>query len=222
MAGHLNIDDIRRVLTDRKRSGAPTKMSKKELEKAKRWCHGHVFTPVELQAYMVKISGVKLSMSRVRYYARLWKCSAKKTSPIHINRYSTDKVEEWRKNTIHTVAKYAKRGYAIATEDESNFKDAILSTRFWAKQGRRIFMLWSGGHQRFSMFCTMTADGRYFFNHAKSADTTSFLAHIGTVYEQVGKMVLFLDRKSWHTSKEAMEFFKKRDIIMIYCRTSIS
>ncbi len=77
-------------------------------------------------------------------------------------------------------------------------------------------MLWSGGHQRFSMLCTMTADGRYFFNYTKTTDTTSFLQHIESVYEQVGKMVLFLDRAPWHTSKDAIELFKKRDIIIVW------
>ncbi len=62
----------------------------------------------------------------------------------------------------------------------------------------------------------MTADGRYFFNYTKTTDTTSFLEHIESVYERVGKMILFLDRAPWHTSKDAIEFFKKRDIIIVW------
>ena len=61
------------------------------------------------------------------------------------------------------------------------------------------------------MFCTITMDGQHFFNHTH---TTSFLKHIEEVYEKVGKMVLLLDRASWHTSAKAKEFFESRAIII--------
>ncbi len=79
---------------------------------------------------MVKISGVKLSMSRVRHYAKLWRCSTKKSSPVPINRDTLETVEKWRKSITHKVAWYIKLGYAIATQDESNFKGIVLSTKY--------------------------------------------------------------------------------------------
>lgn len=146
---------------------------------------------MELCDYMEDISGVRLSLSQTRRYAKKWGHSRKKTSPMHVNRTAIEGVESWQESITRIVAQYAKLGYAIATQDELNFKDAVLSVKYWAKAGLRIFMTWSGGHQRFSMLWTMAMDGRYFFNHTTKTDTTSFLEHIEKVYEKVGKMVLF-------------------------------
>ena len=52
-----------------------------------------------------------------------------------------------------------------------------MSAKYWAKLCLRIFMLWSGGFHRFSMTCSMTQDGRQFFNHCQTLNTTSFLEH---------------------------------------------
>ena len=125
----------------------------------------------------------------------------------------------WRHRLFARIGKYRAQGYVIASMDESHLKDAVLSFKYWAKKGLRIFMYWSGGHHRFSMLCTLTEDGRAFFNHCRSADTTSFLAHIDAVYKEVGKMALVLDKASWHMSDDAKEFFAKRDIILIWYPT---
>ncbi len=77
-----------------------------------------------------------------------------------------------------------------------------------------IYVIRSGGHQKFSVFCTMISDGRYFFSHPKTADTTSFLTHIEEAYKMVGKMVLFLDREPQHTSAATKGFFESHDIIV--------
>ena len=208
--------DIRSALADMPRSGRPTKTPQRLLAKAEAWCRDRAFTTMELCDYMEDISGVRLSLSQTRRYAKKWGYSRKKTSPMHVNRTAIEGVESWQENITCIVAQYAKLGYAIATQDESNFKDAVLSVKYWAKVGLRIFMTWSGGHQRFSMFCTMAMDGRYFFNHTTKTDTTSFLEHIEKVYEKVGKMVLFLDRAPWHTSAAAKEFFESHDIIIVW------
>ena len=209
-------DDIRSALSDMPRSGRPTKIPRKLLAKAEAWCSNNAFTTTELCNYMEYISGVRLSLSQTRRYAVQWGYSRKKTSPIHVNRTPMEDVESWQESITRIVAQYTKLGYAIATQDESNFKDTVLSVKYWARVGLRIFMQWSGGHQRFSMFCTIISDGRYFFNHTKTTDTTSYLEHIEEVYKKVGKMILFLDRAPWHTSATAKEFFESHDIIIVW------
>ena len=67
------------------------------------------------------------------------------------------------------------------------------------------------------MICSMTQDGRQFFNHCQTVNTASFLEHMDKVYREVGKMVLILDKAPWHTSKEAERFFAERDIIVLWC-----
>ena len=100
--------------------------------------------------------------------------------------------------------------------DESHFKDATMSAKYWAKTCLHIFMLWSGGYNRFSMLCNMTQDGRKFFDHCQTVNTISFLKHIDKVYRKVGKMVLILDQAPWHTSQDAKTFFAERDIIILW------
>ena len=207
---------IRKALSDRPRKGRPTKIDGELLDKAKSWCDDRAFTSFELCDYIEKISKIRLSMRQTRRYSKKWGYSTKKTSPLHIKRTPIKSVKNWRRNMLKKIARYAYFGYTIVTQDESHFKDAKLSVRYWAKVGLRILMPWSGGHHRFSMLCSMTSDGKTFFNHCSTVNTESFLEHIGIIYEKVGKMVLFLDRASWHDSVDAKEFFKKRDIIIIW------
>ena len=61
----------------------------------------------------------------------------------------------------------------------------------------------------------MTQDGRQFFNHCQTLNTTSFLEHGQGVHE-AGKMALILDKAPWHTSQEAERFFAERDIIVLW------
>ena len=56
-----------------------------------------------------------------------------------------------------------------------------MSAKYWAKLCLRIFMLWSGGFHRFPMICSMTQDGRQFFNHCQTLNTASFLEHMDKV-----------------------------------------
>ena len=99
--------------------------------------------------------------------------------------------------------------------DESHFYDSAMSSRYWSGVGMRIFMPWSDGHMWFSMMCSMTADGRVFFDHYKTANAEAFLEHIDRVYKKASKTMLAPDRASYHTSKEATEYFRDRDIILV-------
>ena len=133
-----------------------------------------------------------------------------------VSRTPIEEVNKWRASLYQKIARYTKMGYTIVTQDESHFKDAAMSAKYWAKLCLRIFMLWSGGFHRFSMICSMTQDGRQFFNHCQTLNTASFLEHMDKVYREVGRMVLILDKASWHTSKEAERFFAERDIIVLW------
>ena len=163
------------------------------------------------------MSGKNLGISQIRRYAREWGYSRKKTQPIMVSRTPIEEVNKWRASLYQKIARYAKMGYTVVTQDESHFKDAAMSAKYWAKLRLRIFMLWSGGFHRFSIICSMTQDGRQFFNHCQTVNTTSFLEHLDKVYREVGKTVLILDKAPWHTSKEAVRFFAERDIIVLWC-----
>ena len=212
-------EGIRAALSDRPRTGRPTKIDRKLMEEARMWCEGRAFTPAELSDRLYELSGKRLDIGHVRRIAAGWGHSGKKTSPKKVRSATMQQVYGWRHRLFSRLEKYRRLGYSVATMDESHFKDSVLSFKYWSKKGMRIFMHWSGGHHRFSMLCTLTEDGRAFFNHCQSADTTSFMAHIDSVYRQVGRMVLVLDKASWHMSDDAKEFFSKRDIILIWYPT---
>ncbi len=130
-------DTIRKALSDRPRRGRPTKIDKKLLDKAKSWCDNKAFTSFELCDYLEKISKVRLSMRQIRRYCKSWGNSNKKTSPIHIKSTSMKSVKNWRRNMLRKILLYAYLVYTIVTQDESHFKDAMLSVRYWAKVERR-------------------------------------------------------------------------------------
>ena len=133
-----------------------------------------------------------------------------------VSRTPIEEANEWRASLYQKIARYTKMGYTIVAQDESHFKNAAMSAKYWAKLCLRILMLWSGGFHRFSMICSMTQDGREFFNHCQTASTASFLEHMDRVYREAGKMVLILDKAPWHTSQEAKRFFAERDIIVLW------
>ena len=158
-------------------------------------------------------------MQQARRYARRWGYSRKKSQPGMINRAPMHSVRRWRRNLFRTVAKYHRQGYAIVTMDESHFMDTTLSKRFWTRIGVRIITLWGGGHHRFSMMCSMTMDGRAFFNHCKRVNEDTFVDHLKLVYGEVGKMVLVLDKAPWHMSGKAIKAIRKRDIVVVWYPT---
>ena len=168
---------IRQALSDKPRSGRPPKIDRKILNKARHWCEERAFTPVELHDKLEEMSGKNLGISQIRRYARQWGYSRKKTQPIMVSRTPIEEVNKWRASLYQKIARYTKMGYTIVTQDESHFNDAAMSAKYWAKLCLRIFMLWSGGFHRFSMICSMTQDGRQFFNHCQTLNTTSFLEH---------------------------------------------
>ena len=169
------------------------------------------------------MSGKNLGISQIRRYARQWGYSRKKTQPIMVSRTPIEEVNKWRASLYQKIARYTKMRYTIVTQDESHFKDAAMSAKYWAKLCLRIFMLWSGGFHRFSMICSMTQDGRQFFNHCQTVNTASFLEHMDKVYMEVGKMVLILDKAPRHISKETKRFFGARHYCpVVSYRTSIS
>ena len=84
-----------------------------------------------------------LGISQIRRYAREWGYSRKKTQPIMVNRTPIEEVNKWRASLYQKIARYTKMGYTIVTQDESHFKDAARSAKYWAKLCLRIFMLWS-------------------------------------------------------------------------------
>lgn len=214
-----SVRGIRGALSDLPRPGRPTKIGRDALGEAEKWCADRPFTPLELRDRLEEMSGVRLSMQQVRRYAARWGYSRKKAQPGMINRASMHSVRRWRRRLFKKVEAYRRRGYAVATMDESHFMDGVLSSRFWTRIGVRIVMLWSGGRHRFSMLCTMTMDGRAFFNHCGRVSEDVFLEHLELVYGEAGRMVLVLDKAPWHTSEKAKKFFRGHGIVVVWYPT---
>ena len=207
---------IREAFADRPRSGAPTKIDKKVLEEVRKWCEGRAFETQHVSDKLFEMSNVRLSDSQVRRYMKKWGHSKKKTEPVEIKRALMGTVRVWRHRLFAKIERLEKLGYTTVTMDEMHVRDSERSRKFWSKIGVRVYSLWSGNHKRFSLLASMTSDGNVFMDYATTANTDTFLAHIDRVYQKVGKMVLVLDRASYHKSQDAMKFFKERDIKLVW------
>lgn len=214
-----SIGGIKKALSDRPRAGRPAKIPRKCLEEARKWCEGRAVSTREVSSKLEELSGTRLSDAQVRRYMRAWGLSRKKSQPISVNRAAMSAVYGWRHRLLGMVAEYGRQGYTVVTQDESHFADSTRTAKYWAEKCLRIFLPWSGDRRRFSMLCSMAIDGRAFFNHAERINTQSFLEHMDRVYQSVGKMVLVLDKAPWHMSEDAMKYFKKRDIILVWYPT---
>ena len=115
----------------RARSGRPPKIDRKILNKARHWCEGRAFTPVELHGKLEEMSGKSLAISQVRRYAREWGYSRKKTHATNLER-------QYIKRTIKDIPEKYKKRWRI----ENNFKsvEQIRARTCSRNHAIRVFM----------------------------------------------------------------------------------
>jgi hypothetical protein len=82
--------------------------------------------------------------------------------------------------------------------------------KVWAKKGTKPVILTTGSHQRTVWFGTLADDETQLFRQKKNADTENFLPYMDELRAKYPRMVLFLDRATWHKKDErAKAYFRK-------------
>lgn len=79
----------------------------------------------------------------------------------------------------------------------------------WAVKGSKPVMLTTGSHKRTCWFGSLAEDGTQLFRQYANADGDAFLDYIKHLHRKYPKMILFLDKATYHkTDKRMVKFFR--------------
>ena len=100
--------------------------------------------------------------------------------------------------------------YVIVVEDESIFTYDVKIRAVWAVKGSKPIILTTGSHRRTCWFGALAEDGTQLFRQYSTADSDSFLDYMKHLHNKYPKMILFIDKATYH-KKEARvkKFFRK-------------
>jgi len=104
----------------------------------------------------------------------------------------------------------------VVAEDESIFTYEITIKKVWTKKGNKLRQKVTGSKKKTCVFGGLTHDGQQLFRQYDTCNSVNFIDYLKELKRKVGKMVLFIDRAPWHTSKITTKFLKQnKDVIKI-------
>jgi transposase len=96
-------------------------------------------------------------------------------------------------------------------EDESFFVFDVKMRAVWAVKGSKPVMLTTGSHKSISWFGALADDGAQLFRQYEWADSDHFLDYMKHLHRKHPKMILFLDKATYHKKeKRVKRFFRER------------
>ena len=107
--------------------------------------------------------------------------------------------------------------FVVIVEDESIFTYDVKIRAVWAIKGSKPIILTTGSHRKTCWFGALAEDGTQLFRQYTTADSDSFLDYIKQLHKKYPKMILFIDKATYH-KKEARvkKFFRKnKDTIKV-------
>ena len=95
-------------------------------------------------------------------------------------------------------------------QDESIFVYEVKLRKVWAVKGSKPVMLTTGSHQRTVWYGALADDGTQLFRQHPNGDCKHFLPYMDELRKKYPRMVLFLDRATYHKKDErAKAYFRK-------------
>lgn len=101
-------------------------------------------------------------------------------------------------------------GWKIVVEDESIFVYDVKLRAVWVVKGSKPFVLTTGSHAHTVWFGTLSEDGTQLFRQYKTADSDAFLDYMDHLRRKYPKMILFLDKASYHRKEERVVAYLKK------------
>lgn len=105
--------------------------------------------------------------------------------------------------------KHKPRGWRVVVEDESIFIYDAKARAIWAVKGSKPVLLTTGSHKFVAWFGALADDGTQLFRHYDSANSDAFLDYLMHLTRKYPKMILFLDKATYHKKeKRVKKFFR--------------
>jgi len=98
----------------------------------------------------------------------------------------------------------------IVTEDESIFTYDVKITSVWAIKGSKPRILSTGSKRKIVWFGAVAENGTHVFRQYETANTDSFLNFLQILLKKYPKMILFLDKASYHKKSLRTKKFLKQ------------
>ena len=100
--------------------------------------------------------------------------------------------------------------WTVVVQDESIFVYDVRLRAVWVVKGSKPIMLTTGSHDRTCVFGAVAEDGTQLFRQYKNADSDSFLEYLQHLTRKYPRMILFLDKATYHKKEERVKkFFRK-------------
>jgi transposase len=90
----------------------------------------------------------------------------------------------------------------VVVEDESIFNYETKIRAVWAVKGSRPFVLTTGSHIHTVWFGSLAEDGTQLFRQYPNANSDSFLDYMNYLRRKYPKMILFLDKATYHRKEK--------------------
>lgn len=100
--------------------------------------------------------------------------------------------------------------YAVVVEDESIFIYDVKIRTVWAVKGSKPRILSTGSHRKIVFYGAISEDGKQCFRKYPEADSDGFLEYLNVLLRKFPKMILFMDKATWHKKEARVKRFLRK------------
>ncbi|MBI2565038.1 transposase [Candidatus Woesearchaeota archaeon] len=98
----------------------------------------------------------------------------------------------------------------IVAEDESIFIYDVKIRSVWAVKGSKPKIFATGSHRKIVFYGAISEDGRQCFRTYPEANSDGFLKYLHALLRRFQKMILFMDKATWHKKEARVKRFLKK------------
>ena len=102
------------------------------------------------------------------------------------------------------------KDWKVVVEDESIFVYDTKLRAIWAITGSKPVMLTTGSHSRTVWLGALAENGTQLFRQYSNADSDAFLNYLDHLRRKYPKMILFLDKATYHKKEERVVSYLKK------------
>lgn len=163
------------------------------------------------------LGGPRMSRRHARRVLAERRKSPKKAQHVNVAAAKPHQVYRWRWVFFPVILALRMAGYTIAVGDEMVVsQDANGDAVYWSDIGVPVKVPYFGDHDNFTTLGITTEpgkDGRARRCHvtAKRGNTVSFMDLLDKAFSEFGRLVVIVDRASWHQSDALKEYLRSKN-----------
>ena len=209
-----------KALRDLPKSGRPPSAPRDRIDDIISTAADMYTTPERLREEIYQETGLYFSLGHIRRLMRQNGVSSKVPTLLHVNRKSRRAVLRWQRHLVKRILRLKRRGYIVVVEDEAFFVwDTVKGKKLWTWTDRRIFMQYTGSHQRIAVFGALAEDGSQLFRSYGTANSDTFMDFVRQLKARFGKVAIIMDRAPWHASKKTASMMREEGVIPVFLPT---